>query len=141
TENLAYAYTQVFTALNDADSVNAYMQEYLAAKAVLDKAVYESRSRLLQGQLAYQQNVHQVRTLNKQKQRILIIRNFTIVIAFVLGVAGYFYIQRQRMKMRLKQEQALRERQQAKREAQSARQQLQLFTEHLMEKTLLVQKL
>jgi DNA-binding CsgD family transcriptional regulator len=78
--------------------------------------------------------VQKILTLNKEKKRIALIRNFIIVLILLLAATGYLYFNRIRLKLNLKQ-------QQAQADAENAREQLTLFTENLREKTKLIENL
>jgi len=139
--NTYYAYAQVFTALNKADSVNSYMQKYLAIREDLDKEVYTSRADILKMRMENQEGVYKILTLHKGRQRILLIRNFSFLLTILVGLLGYMFLHRERLRMRLRQQEAVQQKLNAEAEVQATREQLKIFTENLLEKTQLAENL
>ena len=139
--NTYYAYAQVFTALNKADSVNSYMQKYLTIREDLDKEVFSSHADILKMRMENQEGVYKINALNKGRQKILLIRNFSILLTLLVGMLGYMMLHRERLRLRLRQQQAIQQKLNAEAEVQATREQLKIFTENLLEKTQLVENL
>ena len=117
------------------------MEQYKALSDRIEKYAAESRSEVSRLHLDNQKFAHEIISLRKDKGRILLIRNFTIALIIVLAVVGYLYITRLRVSTKLRQQEAIAEKQKAEAEALKAKEQLQLFTESLREKTLLIESL
>ncbi len=139
--NVYYGYAQVFTALGRADSVNAYMQQYLHLHDSLQAEITQNRAEILQMQIDNQRQVQTIKTFNRQKSRIALIRNFAIAIVLLLGVVVYLWLNRLYLKMQLRQREALEGKRIAETETKRAINQLDEFRQHLLEKNDLIEQL
>jgi tetratricopeptide (TPR) repeat protein len=140
-ENLWDNYVMVFTKMGLPDSAYFYKNQYQTLHDSLERIEYEGHTEILKMRMQNQTGMFRILSLNKEKHRIMLIRNFTIVIILLISALGYLYLNRQRLRLRLKQQQALAEKRKAEMEAATAREQLSTFTAHLVEKTQLVEEL
>jgi len=139
--SILYAYALVYRDLNMADSVFKYMEEYKEKTIASEKVVAQNRMEIVRLMQDNQKNVHRVQELNKEKNRIKLIRNFTIILTLLATAFGLLYLNRARLKLKLRQQQAIERERIAKAEAQSSKEQLNIFTQRVLEKTSLVEKL
>ncbi|MDZ4747385.1 MAG: tetratricopeptide repeat protein [Saprospiraceae bacterium] len=139
--NTLYAFTQTFSALGEADSMNVYMHRYLTLHDSIEKAATESRLDIVRMRMDNQSNVYKVMSLGKEKRRITMIRNFIIVFICLLAITGFMILTRQKLNLKLKRMEALDEKRKAEQDAAQAREQLDVYTRHLREKTNLVETL
>ena len=139
--NTLYAFTQVFAQLGQADSMNAYMNMYLTLHDSIEKAAYDNRLEVVRMRMENQAGVNKVITLSKEKKRITLIRNFSIALIILFAFAGYMILNRQKLKLKLRQQEAMVEKRNAEADAAKAREQLEVYTSHLMDKTSLVETL
>jgi len=139
--NLLYTYTQVFMALDQADSMNIYMKKYLALHDSIEQEATDSRAEIVRMRMDNHEFVHRIVVLNKEKKKIALIRNLIILIILMAASTGYLLLHRQRLKLKWRQQQIIQEVQKAEKDAHLAMHQLEVFTEHLVEKTNLVEKL
>lgn len=139
--NILYAFTQVFSKLGMADSMNVYMHQYLTLHDSIEKEANNNRLDVVHMRMDNQSNINKVITLGKEKKRIALIRNFIIVFILFLAITGYLILNRQRLSLKVKRMQALDEKRQAEQSALVAREQLGVYTQHLREKTNLVETL
>ena len=98
-------------------------------------------SEIVEVRLSNQENINKILSLTKDKNRITLIRNFIIVLTLLSAMIGLLYFNRQRLRMRLRHQLILDEKVKADNEARQARSQLQVFTNHLLEKNNLVNSL
>lgn len=139
--NVFYGYSQVFAALGRADSVNAYLQQYLHLHDSLQAEITSSRANILQMQIDNQSQVQTIKALNRQKSTIARTRNYTIIIVLLLGVVGYLWLNRLRLKMQMRQREALEGQRIAESETKLAVSQLDEFRQHLLDKNNLIEQL
>jgi len=139
--NVYYAYTRVFKALGNTDSLDFYMKKYIDLHDHLEKEASYARSEIVRLRIDNQDAVHKIMSLNDQRRRILLIRNFSIALIVVVTAFGFLYFNRQRLKMRLQQNEAMIAKAKAEAEAKDALDQLNVFTQNIIDKTNLVEKL
>jgi len=139
--NIYYGFIEAFRKLGNADSVFIYMQKYQHLHDSLEYAAGSAKAEVVQMRLENEANIHRITSLNKEKRRISLIRNFIIVFVLLLSFIGFMVLNRQKLKLKVKQQQALDEKRIAEQEAQSANDQLKLYTRNLIEKNTLVETL
>ena len=140
-ENLLYTFTQVFRSMNNTDSMDFYMKEYLELHDSLEKAAANGITEIVSMRRDNQASIHRIAVLNKEKRMILLIRNFSILLILLAAAAGYLFFHRERLKLRLRQKDALDAKTKAEAEVEVARNQLEVFTQHIIEKSNLVESL
>jgi DNA-binding CsgD family transcriptional regulator len=138
---IQHTLAEVFRDLGQADSSFWYMDQYVQLHDELEEIAASNRAEIVHLELVNQEGVHKLLTLNKDKHRIAIIRNFTIILIIVLTALGFLYINRLKLKSRIRQQQALEQQRLAETKAKNAIDQLNAFTENLVEKTKLVENL
>jgi tetratricopeptide (TPR) repeat protein len=98
--NTLYTYTQVFSALAKADSMNLYMQQYQTLHDSIERVANNNRLEVVRMQLDNQANVNKIISLNKEKKRIAMIRNFIIAFVVLLAITGIVILNRQKLKLK-----------------------------------------
>ncbi|HZV43744.1 MAG TPA: hypothetical protein VFF90_04675, partial [Saprospiraceae bacterium] len=139
--NVYYAYTRVFKALGNTDSLDFYMEKYIDLHDQIEKEAANARSEIVRLRIDNQEAVHKIVLLNKKRQQITLIRNFSIALILFITAFGFLYFNRQRLKMQLQQNEALVAKAKAEAEAKDAVDQLNVFTQSIIDKTNLVEKL
>ena len=139
--NVYYAYTRIFKALGNADSLDFYMKKYIDLHDRLEKEAANARSEIVRLRIDNQESVHQIIMLNKKREQIALIRNFSIALLVVITAFGFLYFNRQRLKMHLQQNAAMVAKAKAEAKAKEAMDQLNVFTQSIIDKTNLVEKL
>ena len=139
--NTLYTFTQVFKALGNADSVSYYMDRYLVLHDSLEKTAYDSRAEIVKMRMDNQSNVHRITTLSREKRNIAVLRNFIIAFILLVCTIGLLIINRQKLKLRLRQQEALEGQRRAEENAAQAIDQLNTFTQNLVEKSSLIENL
>jgi tetratricopeptide (TPR) repeat protein len=132
--NLLYTFGLIYKNLGNPDSTFTYLEKYRNVHDAEEKRIADNRTEIVRLRLDNRDNVQKILTLNKEKKRIALIRNFIIALILSLAAVGYLYFNRVRLKLKMKQ-------QQFQAEAVYAREQLNLFTENLREKNKLVETL
>ncbi len=139
--NLYYTYTQIFKALQQPDSMDLYMKRYLTLHDSLEHVAMEARAEIVRMRMDNQNFVYQIMTLDHEKKKIKLIRNLIILIILLAALTAYLLFHRAWSILKWRQLQALHEKEKAEADVKSAREQLQVFTEYLVEKTSLVEDL
>ena len=134
---LALAYMQN----NKMDSAQWALRQYQHLHDSLENAKLDGKEAIIKMKMQSQANIHKLLTLDKEKKRVELIRNFSIIIIVLASSLGYLFLNRQRLKYKLKQKEALQQKLLAETEAANAKDQLLVFTTHLREKTKLVEEL
>ena len=138
--NVWYSFSQVFTTLGQADSVNTYMRKYLHLHDSLQAEIANSRADILQLRINNLNQVQTIKSLNREKQIVIVTRNFAIIIVFLAVVLGYMWFNRTRLKMLLQQKEAEVAKRHAETESQKATEQLDVYRKHLLEKNEIIEK-
>ena len=138
--NVYYALSRTYTALGRADSSDIYLQKYLHLHDSLQTEVTRSNTDIVQMRLNNLNQVQTIKILNREKSRISITRNFTILVILLIGLIGYMWMNRLRLKMQIRQRDALEGKRIAEVEAQKAKEQLEVFRQHLLEKNAIIEK-
>jgi hypothetical protein len=136
-----FGFMEAFERLNQSDSLLHYTQKYIAVHDSLERKATEARAEIVQVRLDNQNSMDRIKALSKEKKRIALIRNFIILLTVLLFAFGLLYYNRERLKMKLRQQRALEDAKKAEAEAIVAREQLRTFTQRLLEKNALVETL
>ncbi|TMI81490.1 MAG: tetratricopeptide repeat protein [Bacteroidetes bacterium] len=146
--NTYYTATQVFREIGAYDSAFYYNNLYSLLNDSLEKVVATSSLAISKARLNDEASRYNIQNLNKEKRSQLLLRNIIIASIVVLSFFVVLIVNRQRLKEKLKTEKAeqekLRMEQQkltVEQEVASAKVQLKMFTENLVEKTSLIEKL
>ena len=138
---LMQEYAMVYKDLGKVDSVYTYLDAYRTGMMASEKEVARNKMDIIRLQMNNQENVHHILQLNRDKSRIRLIRNFIIILILMVAAGVILYVNRQRLQMRLRQQEALERERIAAADATSAREQLKVFTRHMIEKSNLVENL
>ena len=134
-------YAQVYRDLGNADSAYYYMEQSKSLGEIANRQAAHSQLEMARMHLDNQNHVHEIISLQKDKNRFILIRNFSIVIILFLAVVGYLLITRLQLRSKMRQREFAMAMEKAEAEAQSAKEQLIFFTESLQEKTQLIENL
>ena len=132
--NAYYTTTQIFREMGVYDSAFYYNNLWSAINDSLEKVVATSSLAITKARLNDETSRYNIQILNKEKRSQVMFRNILIVGIVLLSVIGLLYLNRSRIKLHYKE-------QTAKAEVKSAKEQLQLFTQNIIEKTELVERL
>ena len=146
--NSYYTATQIFREMGNYDSAFYYNNLWSRINDSLEKVVATSSLAISKAKLNDETSRYNIQNLNKEKRSQLLLRNILIASIIVLSFIIVLAVNRQRLKEKLKTEKAelenLRMEQEKlmmQQEAASAKDQLMMFTQNIIEKTTLIEKL
>ena len=139
--NAYYTSTQIFREMGNYDSAFYYNNLWSRVNDSLEKVVATSSLAISKAKLNDETSRYNIQNLNMEKRSQLLLRNIIIAAIVVLSFVGVLAVNRQRLKEKLKTEKAEQEKLRMEQEVASAKEQLKMFTENLVEKTSLIEKL
>jgi len=139
--NAYYTSTQIFREMGNYDSAFYYNNLWSRVNDSLEKVVATSSLAISKAKLNDETSRYNIQNLNMEKRSQLLFRNIIIAAIVVLSFVGVLAVNRQRLKEKLKTEKAEQEKLRMEQEVASAKEQLKMFTENLVEKTSLIEKL
>ena len=139
--NTWLTYVKVFSSLGQADSVSYYLDKFLPLHDSIEQAAADNRDANVRMRLERVEQIHAIKTLNKEKRNVALVRNLIIVIILFTAVIGFIILNRQKLQLKVKRQEAMEAKRKAEGEALRAKEQLNLFTQNLIEKTSLVETL
>ncbi|HKO81108.1 MAG TPA: helix-turn-helix transcriptional regulator [Chitinophagaceae bacterium] len=139
--NLYYATADVYRALGNNDSFYHYSQLYNQLHDSTERAVASSRLEISRLRLDNQENVSRIRELQKEKQAEAEQRNFFLAGIILLATIALLIVNRKRLKTKYQHQLILQQKAVAEKEVASAKEQLNMFTQNMIEKTNLIEQL
>lgn len=139
--NIYYGFMETFERMGKTDSMSFYLQKYLTIHDSIEQKAAEARAEIVEMRLDNQAGIHQIESLNKEKKRVALIRNFSVALALLITALSLVYSNRKRLKMQLQQQQMQEEKDRARAEAEAAREQLNIFTDQIIKKNMLLESL
>jgi hypothetical protein len=127
--------------LGNSDSFYHYFQLYNHLHDSIERAVANSRLEISRLRLDNQSNVFEIRELQKEKEAKAQERNFIIAAIVLFAIIGFFILNRQRLKSRYQRQLAFQQKDAAEKEVAAAKEQLNMFTQSIVEKTKLIEQL
>jgi tetratricopeptide (TPR) repeat protein len=119
------------------DSAIIFLDKYHSLNDSLNTIIARSNYQQLKLRLDFESNTNQYKLIRKEKEAETERRNFLVAALFIALLAAWLLLNRQRLKYKL----AIQQKQIAENEAQSAKDQLQLFTQTLLEKNEQIEQL
>jgi tetratricopeptide (TPR) repeat protein/DNA-binding CsgD family transcriptional regulator len=139
--NAYYTATEVFKALGDYDSAFYYNAKHGALNDSLERVIALSGIAVSKARANDEKSRYHIQALQREKEKQLLQRNILIAAIILLGIVGFLVITKQRLKTKLRVERMRQETQRMEQEIASASEQLNMFTENIVEKTTLIEKL
>jgi len=139
--NTYYTATQIFRELGNYDSAFYYNNLWSRINDSLEKVVATSSLAISKAKLNDETSRYNIQNLNKEKRSQLLFRNIIIASIIILFLIVVLAVNRQRLRQKLKTEKVEQEKLLMEQEVTSAKDQLKMFTENLVEKTNLIEKL
>jgi tetratricopeptide (TPR) repeat protein/DNA-binding CsgD family transcriptional regulator len=140
--------SEIFKSAGNTDSAYYYAGKYTKLHDSVERTIYQSSISISKLRLNEEVNSYNIRRLQREKEEQAQQRNFIIAGILFLAVIALLLINRQRLKVKYQQEltrqENLRIQQENLRiqqEIESAKAQLKMFTENIIEKTNMVEKL
>lgn len=147
-QNIYAAAVDVYRAFGNTDSTFRYATLYNRVHDSLERAVADSRLEISRIKLDNIQNALALKNILKEKQAMVQQRNLVALVVVMLGLIAILLLNRQRQKAKHRQELALQDKRiaeskiaMAESERRTAIEQLDNFTQNLVEKSNLVEKL
>jgi len=139
--NTYYTATQVFREMANYDSAFYYNNLYASLNDSLEKVVSTSSTDIARARLSDEASKYNIQTLNREKKAQLMLRNLIIAGVVLLFIFVLLIFNRRNLKTKMRMEKMEQEKLLMEREVASAKDQLRLFTENVIEKTNLIEKL
>lgn len=133
--------SQVFKAFNNTDSSFYYGALYNKLHDSIERVIYQSGVNIARLHLAEEKNRYNIQNLQKEKQEQVRQRNYIIAGIIVISCFVLLLISRRNQQLKFKQQLNEQEKRRIEQEMQAAKEQLQLFTQSIIEKTQLIEKL
>jgi hypothetical protein len=138
---LCYTTSEVYRALGKNDSAYKYAQIYSRLYDSTERAVASSRLEISQIKLNNLQNILTIQNLQKEKDDAAQQRNFIIAAIIMLAVIAILILNWQRQKLKYHQQLSLQQKAAADAEISAAKEQMKLFTQNIIEKANVIEKL
>lgn len=139
--NTYQAAVDVFKAMGNYDSAFYYNTKYSALNDSLERVIALSGIAVSKARANDEKSRYHIQSLQKEKEKQVFHRNILIAAILLLGFVAFLVITRQRLKAKLQVERMQQDKQRMQQEIASAREQLKMFTENIVEKTSLIEKL
>jgi hypothetical protein len=107
----------------------------------IERAVANSRLEISRLRLDNQSNVSEIRDLQKEKDAETRERNLVIAAIVLVAIVGLLILNRQRLKSRYQRQLAFQQKVAAEKELAAAKDQLDMFTQSIIEKTKVIEQL
>ena len=140
-KNTYYTATQVFKEMGNYDSAFYYSNLYTSLNDSLERVVSRSTTDIAQARLNDEASRYNIQKLNRDKRSQALLRNLIIAGIVILFLFALLIVNRKRLKTKLEKEKLEQEKLLMEQEAASAKDQLRMFTENIIEKTNLIEKL
>lgn len=140
-KNAGFALSEVFKTKNVTDSAFFYADIYHHLNDSISRSAAANRLDVVQAKLDFERISTNINTLLREKEAEKTRRNYLIAGILLLLAAGWFYFRWQRQQFLNRQQLLLHQQQIAETEMITAKEKLQEFTDHLLEKNLLIEKL
>lgn len=140
-KNAGFALSEIFKRKNVTDSAFFYADIYHHLNDSISRSAVANRLDVVQTKLDFERISTNINTLLREKEAEKTRRNYLIAGILLLLAAGWFYFRWQRQQFLNRQQLLLHQQQIAETEMITAREKLQEFTDHLVQKNLLIEKL
>jgi tetratricopeptide (TPR) repeat protein len=139
--NAYFTATQIFRQMGAYDSAFYYNNLWSVVNDSLEKVVASNSLAITKARLVDETSRYDIQNLNKEKRSQLLLRNIIILSIIALSVLALLIINRQLLKQKIKIEKSEQDKMRMEQEVASARDQLRMFTQNIVEKTSLIEKL
>jgi len=135
------AMADAYRSAGNPDSFHYYFGLYLRLHDSVQTVVARSSLDIAQMRVDQEKNLYLVQLLQREKQSEELKRNFLIAAILLLSVIAVLVLNKQRLQSKYRQQFALQQKASAEAETAAAKEQLNLFTQNVIEKTVLIEKL
>jgi tetratricopeptide (TPR) repeat protein len=140
-QDVYYATADVYRVLGNSDSFYHYSQLYNNLHDSIERAVVNSRLEIARLRLDNQSSISEIRDLQKEKEAETRERNYIIAAIAFVAVVGLLIVNRQRLKSRFQRQLAYQQKVAAENELTAAKEQLDMFTQSIIEKARVIEQL
>ncbi|HUQ64601.1 MAG TPA: tetratricopeptide repeat protein [Flavitalea sp.] len=131
----------IFMSAGMTDSFYHYNRLYTNLRDSIQNVTLLSGTKIAQLRIDNENNYRAVQLLKREKRNNDMKRNFLIIAILLVSAIVFLYIKRMQLKQRHKEELVVKEKHAAEAELLAAKEQMKLFTENIIEKTDLIDKL
>lgn len=131
----------IFQAAGNYDSAYYYYKLYSTLNDSLEKIVNTSSVSISKARFNDKISQHKIQNLNRDKRSQILLRNMIIAGIIIASILALLLVNRNRLKTKLKMEKAEQEKILMNQEILSAKEQLQMFTQNVLEKNTLIENL
>jgi tetratricopeptide (TPR) repeat protein len=139
--NASYALSEVFRKTGKTDSAFYYADIYHHINDSLNQSVARNRADVAQTKLDFEKTTTNIKLLQQEKTAEKTRRQLLTAAMLILLVAGWFYFRWQKQQSKNRQQELLHQKQMAEADVINARQQLEAFTQNIISKNELIEKL
>ena len=136
-----YTLSKIFRALGNYDSAFYYNDRFTQLHDSLEKVVSISSLEISKARLNDKTSRYNIQNLNEAKRIQILTRNIIIVIIILLSAFTLLVINRKQLQTKMAMEKAEQENKLMEQEITAAKKQMRMFTENIVEKTALIEKL
>ena len=140
-QNIYYAAVEVFKLNGMDDSAVYYSGLYQKLHDSLERKIATSSLAISTMRLNEEKSRYNIRRMQQDKQSQMLQRNFIILGIVLLAIISVLVVNKQRIKLKYQQQSMEKEKQIRETEMEAARQQMEMFTQNIIEKTSLIEKL
>ena len=140
-QDVYFTTADVYRVLGNSDSFYHYSQLYNNLHDSIERSVVNSRLEIARLRLDNQSNVAEIRDLQKEKDAETQERNYIIAAIVFVAIVGLLILNRQRLKSRFQRQLAFQQKVAAEKELTAAKDQLDMFTQSIIEKTRVIEQL
>jgi hypothetical protein len=139
--NAYYTAKQIFKEKKVYDSAFYYNSLWSSLNDSLESIVSTSSISISKAKMTAQASRYNIENLNREKREEILRRNILIAAIILLSVFFILMMNRKRLRDKLRMEKVKQEKLMMEKEITSAREQMKMFTENIIEKTNLIEKL
>jgi tetratricopeptide (TPR) repeat protein len=139
--NLYRTAEEIYQKTGMKDSALYFGRLYMSLHDSIEAAVANSRLEISQMKLENERNFYNIKSLKEQRQRENTNRNLAIAGILLLAIFAILYLNHLRVKTLHQNQMILEKNKQAEMEMAAAKEQLETFTQNLVEKTALIEQL
>ena len=140
-QNAYFTAAEIFKTLKNNDSSFYYSGLYNKLHDSLERVIYQSSVSISKLRLDDEKNRYSILNLQQEKQAQAQQRNLIIAAILFLATLALLLINRQRLKLKYRQKLLEQDKLRVEQEMESATEQLKMFTQNIVEKTSLIEKL
>ena len=140
-QNIYYAAVEIFKLNGLDDSAVYYSGLYQQLHDSIEKKIAISSLAISNLRLSEEKNLYNIMRLQQDKKAQKQQRNFIILGIVLMAVISLLFVNRQRLRLKYRHDSLEKEKEIIETEMLAARQQMELFTQNIIEKTSLIEKL